>query len=208
VNHLVADNTEEKILRLRERLDNCKSIQSKGIFLLNSKCMGFLLRIREVEEEISTMQQQHQQPATSRNAKRTKPPKSIKPLFSKIAQKTHPDKSSDKELNALFIKARRAYEENDFFTLMDINNSVFNDNYILTPRESSTLLKSLEEEFTNLVNSLSYINANKYLNGDDEEKDKALRSHQEHLTNVLLHKMSIRDSLSYQFSNLFETQEI
>ena len=50
--------------------------------------------------------------------------KDIKKLYRKVATKTHPDKVSIKYLNDLYLKAQKAYETNDIFSLYLICNDL------------------------------------------------------------------------------------
>tara|TARA_R110000822_G_scaffold27282_1_gene81571 strand:+ start:2166 stop:2753 length:588 start_codon:yes stop_codon:yes gene_type:complete len=63
----------------------------------------------------------------------------IKKLYRKIANKIHPDKSSEEEDAVLFAKAAKAYKENDIATILDIASSLNMEMVELSP-ESIFLL--------------------------------------------------------------------
>lgn len=95
----------EKIQRVRDEIDAEDGVEDDaGVECENEE---------ENKEEVEDEEEKEQQ--TTRNIRRL-----CKALFHKIAGKTHPDRTKDKDLIQLFMEAKRMYERFNLEALKDI----------------------------------------------------------------------------------------
>jgi hypothetical protein len=81
------------------------------------------------DEEIERMHRYHNEQHNKRMSEQmeeqhVKVSEKVKKLFRKIAAKTHPDKTTDLKLQALFVEAKKAYAQDDYAALQVIWDQV------------------------------------------------------------------------------------
>jgi hypothetical protein len=82
----------------------------------------------------------------------TKKSKDLKKLYRKIASKTHPDKTSKKEHRDIFLKAAKAYRENDLGKILEISGSLNLELLELSNESINLLEKNIKTISKNLSN--------------------------------------------------------
>lgn len=73
----------------------------------------------------------------------------IKRLYRLISSKCHPDKTSNKDLNELFISATEAYNNYNYTMLLDIYSKIINESDLFIDKQISIedRLKLIQEEY-------------------------------------------------------------
>jgi hypothetical protein len=96
----------------------------------------------------------------------------LKKIYRNIVKLTHPDKTTDKELNQLYIEAREAYESYDLFELYFIAKKI-NLNVKLTISETN-ILNELIEYKKNEIKALESSFVWAWINARNEEEKEAI----------------------------------
>lgn len=99
------------------------------------------------EEELDRLEKEMHEGETPQKKKNVKNQAGkMKKLLRKITQRTHPDRTADTRLHPFFDAAMKAYEENDFETLLMIWGEI--------QHKRSTLWEALKERVEHLTNKL------------------------------------------------------
>lgn len=100
-----------------------------------------------------------------------------KKIFRMISKKCHPDKTNDKYKNELFIMASEAIKDNNVHLLIEIYESLNDENNILNLESKYDLIekqfKSLQDEYSNLINSNTYLIMKLFNSQNKKDKLKA-----------------------------------
>jgi hypothetical protein len=97
----------------------------------------------------------------------------IKKLYRKIANKIHPDKSSNEEDAVLFAKAAKAYKEDDIATILDIAGSLNMEIVELSP-ESIFLLSENVKTLSEGIDSKKKTASWAWHHSENEEEKLAI----------------------------------
>lgn len=184
--NLVYVSSKERLDRASKKLKEAKEIQRAGLNQMNRHCRSLLFTLSILEEELLQINPKKEKKSTKKE--------SFKKLFRKIAQKTHPDRTKNADSD-LFIKAKKAYENEDLSSLLNIDENLFDDNYKIDFDELEKSIKKAEHEFSIIINSKVFIWASAFLKGDQDQKENALQEYKSYLKRLIDNKKQQIESL-------------
>ena len=151
--------------------------------LLSQKFQHELQKIAKIDAKIAEYTKLNDKPVCDKEEE-----VSLKKLFKKIANLTHPDKCGN---DALFIEAKKALKANNREALNSLLNQATSD--------YDELLKLKRAEYEAIINSEEYNVAHSYLNGDNDLKRRVEQIYCNNINHKLQLKIAILGNIIANF---------